>query len=139
MKQFDPDIGKATRFKPGEEQVEIAKKGAAASIEARRQKKSIKANLEMLMAQQYTLSEKDRKLLQKVGLDPEDGCNNALLLAVAIYQNALRGNASSLKILAELLSDNQEEEQKASNADAFIQALTDSAKAVYKDEEDKTV
>ncbi len=139
MKQFDPDIGKATRFKPGEEQVEIAKKGAAASVEARRQKKSIKANLEMLMAQQYTLSEKDRKLLQKVGLDPEDGCNNALLLAVAIYQNALRGNASSLKILAELLSDNQEEEQKASNADAFIQALTDSAKAVYKDEEDKTV
>lgn len=139
MKQFDPDIGKATRFKAGEEQAEIAKKGAAASIEARRQKKSIKANLEMLMAQQYTLSEKDRKLLQKVGLDPEDGCNNALLLAVAIYQNALRGNASSLKILAELLSDNQEEEQKASNADAFIQALTDSAKAVYKDEEDKTV
>lgn len=136
MKQFDPDIGKNTQWKKGDERARAA--GIASGV-AKRQKKSIKANLEMLMAQQYTLSEKDRKLLQKVGLDPEDGCNNALLLAVAIYQNALRGNASSLKIVAELLSDNQEEEQKASNADAFIQALTDSAKAVYKDEEDKTV
>ena len=136
MKQFDPDIGKNTQWKKGDERARAA--GIASGV-AKRQKKSIKANLEMLMAQQYTLSEKDRKWLQKVGLDPEDGCNNALLLAVAIYQNALRGNASSLKIVAELLSDNQEEEQKASNADAFIQALTDSAKAVYKDEEDKTV
>lgn len=47
-------IGKATRFKPGEKQAEIARKGAEASIKARQHNKTLRKAMEAVLSNTYT-------------------------------------------------------------------------------------
>ncbi|MCL2631507.1 MAG: hypothetical protein FWD45_00205 [Coriobacteriia bacterium] len=72
------------------EQRAVAVQGGKASGAARRQKKLIRDNLQMLMEMQVKPG-KAAESLRKLGI-PEDEMTNQMAMAVAAWQEALKGN-----------------------------------------------
>ena len=88
--------GKETRFKTGEEQVEIARKGGKASGEAKRRKKDMKERLETLLS--MTISKGKETDIDKIkGFGELKGKNITVedAILVAMIQKALKGDVSA--------------------------------------------
>ena len=78
--------GKATRFKTGEEQVEIARKGGKASGEAKRKKKLLKDCFDALLEQEF--KSKDGKT-----------ATGSETLALTVFQKAQRGDLKAFELV----------------------------------------
>lgn len=77
-----------------EEQREIARKGGIASGEARREKKAMKEQIQLLLS----LPLKDKKAvkqLQALGIDT-DNIDNQMALVISMWQQALKGGKGSV-------------------------------------------
>ena len=88
--------GKATRFKTGEEQVEIARKGGKASGEAKRRKKDMKERLEILLSMPIK-NGKGADIDKIKGFGELKGKNITVedAILVAMIQKALKGDVSA--------------------------------------------
>lgn len=85
---FNPDIGKATRFVAGEQQAEIARRGALAAAEAKR----------------------DKKILREAALAVIDADPDAPVAIIKkIVQSAKNGSIKAADFLAKLLGEYQQE------------------------------
>lgn len=97
-----------------EEQQEIARQGGIASGEARRQKATMKATLEML------LDEKNAK-----------GKTYRELATLGLLKGAINGNAQNYRTILETLGELKQEEENKSNG--VLGELVEALKDVKKD------
>ena len=90
-----------------EKQREIASQGGKASVEARRKKKAMREQMEMLLS----LPLKDTKVKAKfkqLGIDTDD-MDNQMALVFATYQKALKGDTSAINIVREMVGERVQE------------------------------
>ena len=123
-----------------EEARKNGKKGAEASAKARREKKSLREACQILLTSAPVLTEKNRKALLDLGFDP-DNADNQLMLVVSCFKQALKGDIRAMNLIVEWAGEKPAErleleasEEATSN---FLQMLTESAKMVYRDEQQK--
>lgn len=109
--------GIATQFKPGEQQVEIARMGGIASGQARREKATMKKALEML------LDEKNKK-----------GQTYRDLATLGLIKGAIDGKAENYKVMVQLLGE-LEETKETPNVEIKIVDNTGLEKVMYEKEE----
>lgn len=79
--------------KTAEEQQEIARMGGIASGEARRKKKLIKDQFELLLSLPLK-DEKAKKKLELLGIDTEN-IDNQMAMIIAMWQKAIKGDVSA--------------------------------------------
>lgn len=86
-----------------EEAVEIGRKGGKASVKARRQRKAMREQLEMLLSMPIKNSEiKDS--LKKLGIKNTD-LNNQMAITIALYQRALAGDTKAYELIRDTLGE----------------------------------
>lgn len=86
-----------------EEAKKMGRKGGKASVEARRKKKLMKEQAELLLS----LPLKDAKVKKKVselGIDA-DNADNQMALIIAMWQKALKGDTSAATWLRDLIGE----------------------------------
>lgn len=84
-----------------EEKREIGIKGGIASGEARREKKMIKDNIELLLSLPIK-NAKTKEQLKQLGIDDNE-MNNQMALVIAMYQKALKGDVSAFNTLRDTI------------------------------------
>lgn len=98
--------GEPYRFRTGEQQVEIARKGGIASGEARRRKKTMRETAQMVLDMQIPNAAKELKTKLKVmGLSEEDFTYQAAVM-VAIINQAMKGNTKAAAFLRDTVGEN---------------------------------
>lgn len=104
-----------------EQQREIASKGGKASVEAKRKKKAMREQMEMLLS----LPLKDDRVKRKfeaLGIDTDD-MDNQMALMVATYQQALKGNTNAINIVREIIGERVQEIKVNTNIDEKVKEL----------------
>ena len=99
--------GKATQFKTGEKQVEIARQGGIASGIAKRKKKTLAA-----MAQTFAelpVPVEVQKQLEELGVSKEDAIHQMALVA-AMFSAGEKGNVRAAALITEWLAPEKTEE-----------------------------
>ena len=84
-----------------EEKRAIGIKGGKASGEARREKKLIKDNIELLLSLPIK-NAKTKEQLKQLGIDDNE-MNNQMALVIAMYQKAIKGDVSAFNTLRDTL------------------------------------
>jgi hypothetical protein len=77
-----------------ERQQAIASMGGKASVEARRKRKTIKEQMELLLSLPLK-DEKARKQLENLGIDP-DNVDNQMAMVIAQWRTALKGGMAGV-------------------------------------------
>lgn len=105
-KNFDPNIGKDTQFKTGEEQAKIARKGGIASGEAKREKKEFRELLAMVDAMPMKAPAFTEGLRQ-LGIPEEVIANldQKLAKAFALQRRCLSGDPQAIKLWLEQIGE----------------------------------
>lgn len=90
-------------LKPGEYELtlEEQKKGGIASGKARREKKLIKDNIELLLSLPIK-NAKTKEQLKQLGIDDNE-MNNQMALVIAMYQKAIKGDVSAFNTLRDTI------------------------------------
>lgn len=116
--------GAPYRFRTGEQQVEIARRGGIASGEARRRKKTMKETAKMLLDMEIPDAAKELKAKLKVmGISEEDFTYQSAVM-VGILNQAMKGNTKAAAFLRDTVGENPMlmEEEGSSLADAIEEA-----------------
>ena len=92
--------GKATQFKTGEKQAEIARKGGIASGVAKRKRKALSEMAQMFADLQ--LNKARQKQLKEYGISDED-MTHQMALVVAMFEEGESGNVKAAALLADWL------------------------------------
>lgn len=94
--------GEAHKFRAGEEQARIAKKGGVASGRARRQKRTLSDIAKMIA--DNPAPDAARRKLELIGIEAEDASNNAVIVA-SVYSKAVKGNMQAVEKWEQLVAD----------------------------------
>lgn len=116
--------GAPYRFRTGEQQVEIARRGGIASGEARRRKKTMKETARMLLDMEIPDAAKELKAkLKMMGISEEDFTYQSAVM-VAVLNQAMKGNTKAATFLRDTVGENPllMEEEGSSLADAIEEA-----------------
>ncbi len=116
--------GAPYRFRTGEKQVEIARKGGIASGEARRRKKTMRETAKMLLDMEIPNAAKElRKKLKLMGVSEDDFTYQSALM-VGILNQAMKGNTKAASFLRDTVGENPllMEEEGSSLADYIEEA-----------------
>ncbi len=116
--------GAPYRFRTGEKQVEIARKGGIASGEARRRKKTMRETAKMLLDMEIPNTAKElRKKLKLMGVSEDDFTYQSALM-VGILNQAMKGNTKAASFLRDTVGENPllMEEEGSSLADYIEEA-----------------
>lgn len=89
--------------RPREERVEIAKAGGIASVEARRKKKEMREQLEVLLALPSQNKKAVRQLIA-MGIDPENA-DNQMVLMTAMYAKACTGDTAAAQFIRDTIGE----------------------------------
>ena len=100
--------GEAHKFRAGEEQARIAKKGGVASGRARRQKRTL-SDLAKMIADNPAPDAARRKL-ELIGIEAEDASNNAVIVA-SVYSKAVKGNMQAVEKWEQLVADTKADDE----------------------------
>ena len=139
--------GVKTRFKAGEEQAKISKKGWEASARARRKKNAARKYLSMIMAMKPVITPGLRDNLIKMGADPDEQEFTAeALTMVALTQKAMKGDTRAIELYLSMFGEDpktiiekerlktQQEAMKAiQNSDGFMESMKDIVQEVFAD------
>lgn len=87
------------------EQREYSKKGGQKSGEARRRRKAMKEQMEMLLTLPFK-QERQLNFIKDLGLETED-IDNQMALIVAMYGKALKGDVQAFNTIREITEDNK--------------------------------
>lgn len=92
-------------LRPGEYKLtlEEQKKGAIASVEARRRKKTMREQLEMVLKLQLK-NDKLKEQIHKLGIDNEE-INNQMALTISMFQKALKGDTKAYEIIRDTIGE----------------------------------
>lgn len=104
-----------------EEARERGRNGGIASGKARKQRKAMKEQMEMLLS----LPLKDSAIkgkFKKLGIDTGD-MNNQMALMVAMYQKALKGDTSAMNIIREVIGERVQQVSIETNVDDKVKEL----------------
>lgn len=82
---------------------EEAKKGGINSGISRRRKKLLKEQLDLLLSLDIK-NQKSKEMLEQLGISPED-CDNQMLLNVALFNKALKGNVFAYQTIRDTLGE----------------------------------
>ena len=107
--------------KTKEEARERGRNGGIASGKARKQRKAMKEQMEMLLS----LPLKDTSIkgkFKKLGIDTGD-MNNQMALVVALYQKALKGDTSAMNIIREVIGERVQQVSIETNVDDKVKEL----------------
>lgn len=114
--------GEATRFRTGEEQVEIARMGGIASGKARREKQKT----QQILADLVSIKNKDidmfKKLATKLGLDGEISIHEVFTLT-CLLNSVKSGNLGDLERLSKLLGEDNAKESNNGILDELTEYL----------------
>ena len=100
---------------------EKGKKGGEASGEARRKKKTLRENMELLLGLDVT-STKDFNKLYALGI-PEEEINNTMLLTAAMFERAKKGDVAAYKEIRDLVGESGKQPSTETNLlDAIVGA-----------------
>ena len=116
--------GAPYRFRTGEKQVEIARKGGIASGETRRRKKTMRETAKMLLDMEIPNAAKElRKKLKLMGVSEDDFTYQSALM-VGILNQAMKGNTKAASFLRDTVGENPllMEEEGSSLADYIEEA-----------------
>lgn len=105
-KNFDPNIGKSTQFKSGEEAAENGKKGGVKSGESKREKKEFRELLAMVDAMPMK-SRAFTEGLRQLGI-PEDVIENLdqkMAKVFALQRRCLSGDPQAIKLWLEQIGE----------------------------------
>ena len=131
------------RFRAGEKQVEIARKGGIASGEARRRKKAMRDTAKMMMDMTIPDNLKQLKAkLKAMGVDEEDITYQAAVM-VGVINQAIKGNTRAASFLRDTMGENpslmlREKELEQRNAEFEYRKQMD-AEQRSKEEETSTL
>ena len=108
MAQFEEGntAGLETRFTKGEEQAEIARKGGRASVQSRREKKSLKNALKALLEMDHRSKSGEVKSGYEV-------------IAIGLYNKAMKGDTKAVKLMAELVEEYRQKVDLSSGGQPF--------------------
>lgn len=135
--------GEPYRFRAGEKQVKIARKGGVASGEARRRKKAMRDTAKMMMDMTIPDSLKQLKTkLKAMGVDEEDITYQAAVM-VGVINQAIKGNTRAASFLRDTMGENpslmlREKELEQRNAEFEYRKQMD-AEQRSKEEETSTL
>lgn len=80
-----------------------AKKAGIASGEARRQKKTLKEQMELLLSLPVK-DESTKGFIESLGIDPES-IDNATAIILSMYQEALKGNTKAFELIRDTIGE----------------------------------
>lgn len=128
--------GAATQFRSGEEAARNGRKGGIQSGINRRKKCASRKYLKELLAIQPKLTDKDLKLLEKMGVKELEGIDNEFLITMAMLAKAKDGDLRAYDMVHEYLAEDPHtlfeekrlEVQKEAvaalkNSDGFMEAM----------------
>ena len=96
--------------------VEEQSRGARASAESRRRKKSMKEKMKLLLS--LPAADNDKETLAALGVLPED-MDNEMVLVMSLFLKAASGDVPAIREIRDLLGiDNAAEELKLRNKDS---------------------
>ena len=101
-----------------EEQRKIATMGGKASVEARRKKKLIKDQFELLLSLPLK-DEKAKKKLEALGIDT-DNIDNQMAMVISMWQKALKGDVSAFNSIREVTGEKVERIEISKSTDEVI-------------------
>lgn len=111
---------------PPEERKVFASAGGKASGEARRKKKKMQKQMEILLGLDVK-SKKSRESMKALGID-EDDMNNQMALMVAMFKEAVNGNVNAFREIRDLIGENgynlEEQKSRIELNKARTQAIT---------------
>lgn len=93
-----------------EQAKEIHSKGGKASSKARRKKKAMKKQLELLLAMPLT-NEKAKSRISELGIEDKD-IDNQMAITIALFQEALKGNTKAYEIIRDTIGEKPIERQE---------------------------
>ena len=106
-----------------EELKKITSAGGKASAKARKKRKAIKEQMEMLMALPLT-SESAKKKLKALGIDEKD-MDNQMAVCVAIMQKMLKGDMAAVNKMLEITGEKVIEVKVNTVTDDAVKAMED--------------
>ncbi len=86
-----------------EEAVKNGAKGGVASGEARRRKKTLREQMEMLLSLPVK-DEATRDFIESLGISPDE-VDNALAITLSMYQEALKGNTKAFELIRDTIGE----------------------------------
>lgn len=89
--------------RPLEERTAIAKAGGTASVEAKRKKKAMREQIELLLSLP-TKSKKAQTKMQGMGIDP-DNADNQMRLIVSMFERACTGDTFAATFLRDTVGE----------------------------------
>ena len=98
-------------------------KGGRASAEAKKKRKAMKEQMEMLLNLPLK-DEQTRAFLEKMGIDTAN-MDNQMALVVATFQNAIRGDMKAVNIVREIIGERVQEISITQVTDAKVKELED--------------
>ena len=106
MAQFEEGNTIGNRFVSNAEQTEIARKGGKASVQSRREKKSLKNALKALLEMDHTNKQGEKKSGYEV-------------IAIGLYNKAMKGDTKAVKLMAELVEEYRQKVDLSSGGQPF--------------------
>lgn len=104
-----------------EEQREIARKGGIASGKARRKKKAMREQMELLLSLPL-VDNKAKAQFKELGID-DANMDNQMALVVSTFKQALKGNTNAINIIRELIGEKVIELNVNNATDSKVQEL----------------
>lgn len=116
MGKYDP----TKNLLPGEYKFskEEMSKGGIASAKAKKERKLIKDNIELLLSLPIK-SKKTKEQLAELGIDDTE-MNNQMALVIAMYQKALKGDVSAFNTLRDTIGQKPVEVQEVREVPKII-------------------
>ena len=112
--------GEPYRFRTGEQQVKVARKGGIASGEARRRKKAMRDTAKMLLDMQVPKAAKELKQkLAVMGISEEDFTYQTAVM-VGVINQAMKGNTKAAAFLRDTVGENPAHELRERELDQKI-------------------
>lgn len=108
-------------IKSVDEARELGRKGGKASGEARRKKKAMREQMEMLLSLPFA-DEEAKEKMKELGI-PVDDIDNQMALMIATYQQALKGDTSAINIVREVVGERVQEIKVNTGIDAKVKEL----------------
>lgn len=105
------------------ERKEISRKGAQATNELKRKRKSMREQMEMLLS--LPLDKDAKASLKELGIDSTDDMNKQMALLVATYNQAMCGDTKATNIIRELVGEKVTEIKVSTSIDDKVKQLNE--------------
>lgn len=102
---------------------EIGSKGGKASVKAKRERKAMKEQMQLLLSLPLK-DERTRQKMAELGIDT-DSIDNQMALMVSTYKQALKGNMQAVNVIREIIGERVMEVNVNKNIDDSVKALNE--------------